>query len=870
MPSIAEKSMALDELSSYFPLTLPVPTPKTHPELLTINDVQREEDLLRNPASFRAWWTAIHNTREAFNAQLKAERRSNSVKDARTQLLGPLATPPARRSLQCLTYLYESALAQLPGSFKLWKSYLQMRMSYVLGSPIHKKRAGGRKKFPAMKDALEEEHDYSEEWDGGLDGVVGLEEWKSLVATYERALMWMPKLPRLWLMYFSIFSHPFCPPIISHTHARRTFDRALRTLPPSLHARIWMRYLLWAESRGGVTMVAVYRRYLTVDPSLTEHYASLLLNPSDSAPRPLEAAKLLLSLARRAARGEYVSPEGKSPYQLLGDFLDVVERFAEEVGLDANDTVESNAADARADAEAREKEKEEPASMVPPMPITTDGKPLPVYDEDEDPLSRRRLNIERIVRKDGLEVYKDQAGRLWTGLATYWIKRGEFDRAKTTFEAGIASVLTIRDFTQIFQAYTEFCESIISAMMESLENPDEDEDEEDIKGTEREVDIRMKEFDELINRRPFLLTTSSYDGTRTTFRNGRNEWHYGADDDEKVAETYTQALQTINPRKATGQSKATKVNFKTVEDLAEIWCEWAEMELRQENYDEAIRVMQRAAAIPKNTKVNYHDHLPVQARLFKSLKLWSFYVDLEESIGTVESAKAVYDKIMELKIANAQIIVNYAAFLEENGYWEDSFKVGYTERGTEVFTYPISFEIWNIYLSKFIRRYGGTKLERARDLFEQALEKCPPKAPPANYGLPATRPIYERAIEVLPAKQTAEMCLRTKFWTEWNSFEIETGSEDTFREMLRIKRSVQAQFNTEASYLACTNSEASPQPSDPMAAAEQQAGGTKGPSFVAAKKTALPRLDGSPTETPQTAKESEMNADEIQISDEEV
>jgi pre-mRNA-splicing factor SYF1 len=30
---------------------------------------------------------------------------------------------------------------------------------------------------------------------------------------------------------------------------------------------------------------------------------------------------------------------------------------------------------------------------------------------------------------------------------------------------------------------------------------------------------------------------------------------------------------------------------------------------------------------------------------------------------------------MDLKIANAQVIVNYAAFLEENQYWEDSFKV---------------------------------------------------------------------------------------------------------------------------------------------------------------------------------------------------
>lgn len=27
------------------------------------------------------------------------------------------------------------------------------------------------------------------------------------------------------------------------------------------------------------------------------------------------------------------------------------------------------------------------------------------------------------------------------------------------------------------------------------------------------------------------------------------------------------------------------------------------------NYDEAIRVMQRASAIPKNTKISYHDHV---------------------------------------------------------------------------------------------------------------------------------------------------------------------------------------------------------------------------------------------------------------------
>lgn len=995
MPTAVQTTPTVESLKAHFPLTYPIPTPKTHPDLITPKDLTREEDLLHNPSSFRHWWTAIQNTKETYSALQKLEGPSDLSPDA-AALLGPLSSPAARQSLQRLTYLYESALVNFPGSFKLWKSYLLTRMSFVLGKLIMKKKAGGRKKFPEMREALEDEKEDAEQWEGGLDGVVGWEEWKALVSIFERALMWLPRMPRLWILYLSIFNHPFCPPILSHTHARRTYDRALRTLPPSLHSRIWARYLLWAESRGGATTVAVYRRYLAVDPSITERYTALLLSENNPNPRPLEAAKLTLSLARKAARGEYTSPEGKSPYQLLCDWIDIVEAYAEDVGMDVDETVESNAAI----AEAEEKEQStseqsvEPASVKgsviriagPPVAVGPDGKALPPYDEDEDPLSLRKLNIERIIEKDGLEIYKDQAGRLWTGLATYWVKRGEFDRAKLTFERGIASVMTIRDFTQIFDAYGEFSESLISAMMESLANPDDEEDEEDAKETEAELDEKMKEFEELMDRRPFLVN----DVLLRRNPNDVQEWEkrvaLWGDDDNKVAETYNKALSTVSPKKATANfhrlyinfakfyeeggttgnaepdldgarkilEKATRVNFKAVDDLAEIWCEWAEMEIRHENYDEAIRVMQRAAAVPKNPKVNYHDHsLSVQARLFKSLKLWSFYVDLEESLGTVLSAKAVYDKILELRIANAQIIINYAAFLEENKYFEESFKV--YERGVELFTFPVSYEIWNIYLAKFTKRYGGTKVERARDLFEQALEKCPEKSckaifmmyasfeeehglakramavydratkvvtdedkfelftiyiakATANYGLPATRPIYERALEILPDKQTAEMCLRfasmerklgeidraraiyahasqfcdprvhPNFWAEWNSFEIETGSEDTFREMLRIKRSVQAQFNTEASYLAAqmavkANGQGNADededdeggaPADAMAAMERQAaGGAKGPAFVAAKSNPVVRQEES---TPAAAT---GNEDEIHISDDE-
>ncbi len=171
-----------------------------------------------------------------------------------------------------------------------------------------------------------------------------------------------------------------------------------------------------------------------------------------------------------------------------------------------------------------------------------------------------------------------------------------------------------------------------------------------------------------------------------------------------------------------------------------------------------------------------------------------------------------------------------------------------------------------------------------------------------SFGLPATRPIYERALEVLPDRQTAEMCLRfaqlerklgeidraraiyahasqfcdprvnPEFWAEWNSFEIETGSEDTFREMLRIKRSVQAQFNTEASFLAAQTVAArkgqavettAAVPMDAMAAAEHEATGGKGISFVSAKHSVNVRE--TEAEEEQTAEQ--RNVDEIHISD---
>lgn len=56
---------------------------------------------------------------------------------------------------------------------------------------------------------------------------------------------------------------------------------------------------------------------------------------------------------------------------------------------------------------------------------------------------------------------------LWNSLADYYIRSGHFEKARDIYEEAIASVVTVRDFTQVFDAYAEFEERMIGARMET-------------------------------------------------------------------------------------------------------------------------------------------------------------------------------------------------------------------------------------------------------------------------------------------------------------------------------------------------------------------------------------------------------------------
>jgi pre-mRNA-splicing factor SYF1 len=744
-------------------------------DVLRETDVAYEQELQQNPYSVKLWF-----------AYVKAKKGA----DHRVRFL-----------------IYERAAKELPGSYKIWRAYLQERLiacrELCITDPL----------YEATNNA------------------------------FDRALVFLHKMPRIWLDYIE-----FLMKQKKISRARRALDDALRCLPITQHARIWELYVKFIKE-GEVpkeTALCAFRRYLMLEPDHVEVYIAYLRTIG----RYDEAAQKLSNVVDDE---DFSSMEGKTRHQLWMDLCDLVSKH---------------------------------------------------------PADIKSLNIEAIIRS-GIRQFTDEVGRLWISLGDHFIRLGQFEKARDVYEEAMSTVSTVHDFSLIFDAYSKFLESLVTAHMERETAP----------GAATEIDLLMARLEDLLARRPELVSSVKLR------QNPHNvhEWLQRAklykDTPEKVIRCFTEAVMTVDPQKAEGRlwtlwaafakfyeshddlenariifDKATKVNFRGVDDLASAWCEWIEMELRHREYDLALKVARQAVGQKKASALRT-DKDVVQNRIYRSTKLWSLCADLEESLGTTESTRATYDAAIELKVSTPSLILSYARFLEDRKYFEDAFKV--YERGIKVFNWPHVNDIWLTYLNRFVGRYGGRKLERARDLFEQAVEKVPAKyarrlhmlyakleeehglarhalaiynrattaveeadmyemysillrKTAELFGQTRTREIYEKAIEVLPQDRIKDACMRyakmetmlgevdrsraiynhaaqfcdprkeDEFWKTWRSFEVQHGNEDTFRDMLRIKRSVQATYAQVHFNATDIAAESGPEVLDPMQEAEKE------------------------------------------------
>ena len=432
--------------------------------------------------------------------------------------------------------LYERALRALPGSYKLWHAYLKEKVEGVRGLSLSNPN------------------------------------YEALNNTFERALVTMHKMPRLWIMYLQTLTEQKLL-----TRTRRTFDRALCSLAVTQHDRIWEIYLKFV-SQDGVpveTSLRVYRRFLKFDPTHVEDFIEFL-----------QSSKLWQEAVERLAQllndENFYSRQGKTRHQLWLALCQLLTTHTKEVS---------------------------------------------------------GVHVDSIIR-GGIRRFTNEVGRLWTSLADYHIRCGLFEKARDVFEEGVMSVVTVRDFSIVFDAYTQFEESVLAAKLEQS-NDDEEVGEADEESAaevdpsnpnsykafwlneQNDVDLRLARLENLMERRPELVSSV------LLRQNPHNvhEWHkrvklFTGNPSRQVM-TYTEAVKTVDPGKAVGKphtlwvafaklyeshgdvvnarvifEKAVQVGYKTVDDLATVWCEWAEMELRHKNFKGALDLMQRATAEP--------------------------------------------------------------------------------------------------------------------------------------------------------------------------------------------------------------------------------------------------------------------------------
>ncbi|KAE8659730.1 putative ribonuclease H protein [Hibiscus syriacus] len=445
--------------------------------------------------------------------------------------------------------IYDRALKAVPDSYKLWHAYLRERLEIVRNLPINHPQ------------------------------------YENLNNTFERALVTMHKMPRIWVMYLLTLTGQ---KLISKT--RRTFDRALCALPVTQHDRIWEPYL-WQEA--------------------AERLASVL-------------------------NDQFYFIKGKTKNRLWLELCDLLTTHATEVS---------------------------------------------------------GLNVDAIIR-GGIRKFTD--------------------------EEGMTTVVTVRDFSVIFDAYSQFEGSTVALKMENMDLSDEEkEDEEDIP-----LDVALckskSKFEKKIFK-GFLL----HDDNDVDLRLARVKLFEG--NPTKQILTYTEAVRTIDPMKAVGKphtlwvafaklyetykdlanarvsfDKAVQVNYKTVDHLASVWAEWAEMELRHKNFKGALELMRRATAEPSVERYG-KSRLERARELFEHAvetapsdgvkPLYLQYAKLEEDFGLAKRAMKKDHDIDEAKdkLKQAGVSEDEMAALErhllpaaDNTVAKDnSRKVGFVSAGVE-------------------------------------------------------------------------------------------------------------------------------------------------------------------------------------------
>lgn len=439
----------MEDLSSYS-----LPTIVSYRKLL-----EYEESLYRSPYSVTHWLSFLSEidsylerlTEEEEGVAAAGGSQSNKALQA-VAVIGEKDIPrdafPKEKMelIRARVNVAERSLALLPGSYKLWKCHLDFCIQM----------GGNRKK-----------------------------QYPSIVTTFERSLVRMHTMPRIWLMYLKfVQTHD---PRHDITTMRRLYDRALTNLPLTQHDKIWDEYLQWAKSsistyssEGGgrqdpkqctsrnmpqipvETTLRILRRYaLFYNPSAKEDLARTCI----ALKRYGEGATLLVDILNNNDSVLYPA----TMHDLWMTFTDVCTNHPEEI-LQLSERNVNIDFDKIIRAALGTANKADESSYL--------SSSVMMLNDDDDHQNEASLENEQ-PKKRYVRNFGEIEGVLWCKLADYYIRLGEFEVARSIYEEAMDSVTRVRDFSLIFDAYSRFEEGTITAHLALMEEEEEEKETQD-------------------------------------------------------------------------------------------------------------------------------------------------------------------------------------------------------------------------------------------------------------------------------------------------------------------------------------------------------------------------------------------------------
>lgn len=307
-----------------------------------------------------------------------------------------------------------------------------------------------------------------------------------------------------------------------------------------------------------------------------------------------------------------------------------------------------------------------------------------------------------------------------------------FSLKKHLFVKALKDCPTVTDFTNIYEVYLNFLESKL--------------DEED------PSDYDISEYEKLLKDREIMINNIYLKDKRDNldFWFERFAIYENENDMNGLLKTFVEAISLINPLKCISHenhrlseiwikyasiysdkgdlntanliySKSTQSKFKSIEELVDIYINWSNIFVNNDQLSQGIEVLEKVL----------FDNLEIS----RSTKLWLHYFEIMEiHFDDIDKIIASYYKMIELKYVTPLIIFNFANFLQDENKWEEAFSI--YEIGLREFKDDeIRFEIYNNYITKMLMYKetqgevnGDAGNERVRDLFDKSLRELPKSA----------------------------------------------------------------------------------------------------------------------------------------------